>query len=330
MSERTQITLVGLGFVGTSIGLALKARDPSLSITGHEVDPLRARQARRLGAVDRTRINLIRACEQADLVILAIPLLEVRDTLEAIGPELKPGAIVTDTASLKVPVLEWARRWLSPQVHYVGGAPLFNPRLSPLECKGGPEAARADAFEGGLYCITPDTGTTPEAVEQLAALAEMLGARPIFLDPQEHDGLRAAVEALPMLLGTVLLRTALDSPGWREARKVAGPAFLQATAPVVGQARSQAALLRLNRENLLRQLNAWLGTLERLRAMLLAEEEAPLEALFTELVEARDAWMHDRQQGMWEERGREEAPSSGSFLKRLFGFGDRRPPPRSR
>ena len=118
-------------------------------MVGHDKDPKHAGAAQKMKAVDRTDWNLINACEKADLVVLAVPLNAVEDTLKAIAADLKPGCVITDTVSLKQPVLAAAERWLPDSVSFVGGDPLVTSDGS------GPDAASADLFEASLYCITP-------------------------------------------------------------------------------------------------------------------------------------------------------------------------------
>ncbi|MBC7261196.1 MAG: prephenate dehydrogenase/arogenate dehydrogenase family protein, partial [Chloroflexi bacterium] len=123
MAFRT--TVIGLGLVGSSIGLALKGTGADLEIIGHDKDSDAARRAYKSGCVDRTEWNLINACEGADLIIISTPLAGVKSTLAAIAQDVKPGCVITDTANLKVPVLDWARESLPNTVYFVGGHPII-------------------------------------------------------------------------------------------------------------------------------------------------------------------------------------------------------------
>jgi len=114
------ITIIGLGKLGSSIGLALKTPELDFEVIGHDKDGEVSKRARTMGAVDRTSWNLLAACEQADIVVLAIPFDQVRETLKAIGPELRPGCVVLDTSPLKQPVMAWAAEYLGEGIHFVG------------------------------------------------------------------------------------------------------------------------------------------------------------------------------------------------------------------
>ncbi len=96
-----QITIIGLGQIGASIGLALAERKDSIERVGHDIDPGVAKQAQKLGAVDRIEYNLPRSVENADVVLLSIPVDQMRETLEIIAADLKEGCVVLDTAPVK-------------------------------------------------------------------------------------------------------------------------------------------------------------------------------------------------------------------------------------
>ena len=108
MSEtKPRVSIVGLGTIGSSLGLALRQAGVVSSVIGHDKDPGVASLARKLEAVDKTHWRLIPACEDADLVVLAIPMGAVKETLEAIAPTLRDGCVVLNTAPLMTPILDW-------------------------------------------------------------------------------------------------------------------------------------------------------------------------------------------------------------------------------
>jgi prephenate dehydrogenase len=212
VAERAQVTIVGLGCIGTSIGLALRQAESSLYVVGHDKESQHAGAARKLNAVDKTDWNLVGACENADIVVLAIPMVAIEDTLRALAPHLRAGCVVTDTASLKGQVVGWADDLLPETVSFVGGNPVV------VSGGTGPDAANADLFRGELYCITPAADAHPDAVSLVSNMVGLLCAQPYYLDPAEHDGLMAGAEHLPQALALALVRGATDQPGWREMR----------------------------------------------------------------------------------------------------------------
>lgn len=324
-TEKPRITIAGLGLIGGSIGLALRQSGLALQVVGHDREGPASQEAKRLGAVDRTDWNLISACEKADLVILAMPLGAVQETLKAIGPGLRPGSVVLDTVTLKAPVLAWAAEALPEGVQFVGGDPILSGTLAG---QGGLAAARADLFQKGLFCLMPSPQADSAAVKLVTDLVSILGARPLFLDPAEHDGLMAMMEHLPALLSLAALETAASQPTWRELRKMAGPAFESATRLLDTNPAPHAELYLANRQNIVRWLDLLSASLVSIRQTLAEEAPEALASRFEKAFAERQKWLADRAEGRWEESVQAEMPPKMSIADSLFGTFWRREPKR--
>jgi len=314
--SKPRIAIVGLGFIGGSIGLALHQAEADFEIVGHDRERAAANQARKIGAVDKTDWNLVSACEGADLIVMAIPVGGIKDTLAAIGPYLEPGCLITDTASIKTPVVEWAEEILSKEVHFVGGDPI----VGDAGTSGGIDAARADLFSGAIYCLTPAPGAAPDAVRLASDFVYLLGAKPYFLDPVEHDGLMAGVDHLPFILSAALMGVTVESPSWREMRRLAGGAFENATRFVSADSTTYRDACLVNGENIVRWIDACSGKLGELKETILAGDTEELGRLFEEAMIARRRWLKAREKGDWEGQP-SEIPGMASFMGQLFGLG---------
>src|SRR5947208_8675535 len=118
-----RITIIGTGLIGGSLGMALKgARLPGLEVIGHDRDRANATQAEKSGAIDRTEHNLPRAVSGAGMVIIAVPVLSVREVMQQMAPDLAEGTVVTDTTSTKAHAMRWAKEALPEYVNFVGAA----------------------------------------------------------------------------------------------------------------------------------------------------------------------------------------------------------------
>lgn len=322
MTDKMQITIIGLGLIGASAGLALRRYADRVTVVGHDRDPSVAGRAKSLGAVERTEWNLINAVARADRVLLTVPLGEIEETLKIIGPELRPGCLVVDTADLKAPVLRWAREFLPESVSLVGGHPII--LADVFEAAD----ARADLFTGKLFCLTPPARASDDAVRLAADLVEALGARPFFVDVTEHDGMAAAVEHLPALMATALLEMTSRSSGWGDMRKLASGHFYAATLPATGDAASVVRSARANREHVAHWLDVMINELSAWRDWLAgdAEDEKLIKDLESGLA-AREAWLKAEASGDWEQVGpRPEIPGMGQTFGQMFGLGGLRRP----
>jgi prephenate dehydrogenase len=176
-----RITIVGLGQIGSSIGLALKAHNLDIHRIGHDKDPQAAKESQKAGAVDDVKYNLPASIRESKIVILALPLAAVRETLEIIAPDLQEGALVLDTAPAKATVAAWAKELLPPGRFYIGLTPAINPEyLHGMEF--GVKAARADLFQKGLMVVNAPTGTPGNMFNLAMDLVKLLGAMPLLMD----------------------------------------------------------------------------------------------------------------------------------------------------
>ena len=311
---KPKITIVGLGLIGNSIGLGLTQSKRDFEVVGHDKDSGAAGIAQKQKAVDKTDWNLIGACDGADLVILALPVMSIRATLKAIANELKPGCVVMDTASIKTPVLQWAQELLPATAHYVG----TNPIISPEETGG--EAARADLFERAIWAICSSPDTHESGIKMAADLAERLGAQPLFLDPVEHDGIMAAVEHLPAMVSTALLSSSISLPTWREMRKLAGGQFESSTRLTSADPSVVRDAVLANRDNLSYWIDAFIENLRAWQELVMAGDEERLGEAIKTAYDSRARWEKERRTGYYDE-GEPEMPAKRTMLMDLLGLG---------
>lgn len=315
-TPKPRVAIVGLGLVGGSIGLALRRAGAASEVVGHDKDREASGKAKKLGVVDRTEWNLISACDKADLVILATPLDAIKPTLEAVAPYLKPGCVILDTASVKEPVLAWATALLPEQVHFVGGDPIVG---GVAGRQSGLDAARADLFENSLFCLVPSARADEHAVQLTSNLVALLGAKPMFIDAVEHDGLLAAVNQLPAVMALALLDMAISQPIWRDLRKVAGSSFETGTRLAGADPDLYGVLALSSRDNLVRWIDAFSASLASIRQALVEDEAQSLVERFAAALLERDKWLQDQRTGNWEEGPRSELPERPSLLDTFLG-----------
>ncbi len=320
-----QLTIIGLGQIGASIGLALGEYGDKLNRIGSDIDNRVANQAQKLGAVDKITHNLNVAVRDADIIILALPVDQVEIVMKAVAPELKEGAVLMDTAPVKTATAEWASNLLPEGCSYVGFTPILNPRY--LHNEGfGVAAAKADLFQDGMFGITTPTKTNAQALDLATNLAKMMGADPLFVDLYEIDGLMAATHLLPQLISAALLNATLDQPGWLEARKVAGRAFAEVSGPAahLDDVEALTSATNLNRENVVRKLDDTIAALQGIRRDI---ADGDTEALSSRLKHAKTGvhqWWEERSSGNWlaEELPKaENIPTSSDVMSSIFGLG---------
>lgn len=314
-----QITIIGLGQIGSSIGLALKARDVDVRIVGHDKDPQVAKEAQKRGAVDDVKYNLPASVRDAKIVILALPFAGVKETLELIAPDLQEGTLVLDTAPSKAKVAAWVKELLPQGRYYIGLTPAINAEyLHGTEV--GVHAAHADLFQRGLVAVDAPM-RTPEDVFNLAMnFVTLLGAAPLLIDTAEADGIFDSMHFLPQLTAAALLDATVDKPGWEEARKLGGRPYASVTAGLAYHddiASLRDAVLE-NRENVVRLLNAYITSLVHLRDDIEDQDRDALTKILKNALDGRTRWLNERLAADWSKQSTPQMDVP-SFGNRLFG-----------
>ncbi len=286
--SHSKMAIIGVGLIGCSMGLALKEAGAEFEIVGHDIDSSTAKRARQIGAIDRAEWNLISAVEGANLVIISIPVLAVKETMQAIADHLEEGVIVTDTTTTKEKVLRWADEFLPPTAHFIGGDPIVD------EAKTGIEAARADLFHGATYCLIPSPRAHPKAVEFVDNLVRALGAHPFYLEPAEHDGQMAVAEHLPYLLAAALFRMASRAPAWQDMARLVSHNFERVTQFPSSEPDTYRDICLTNVDNLCRSIDLFMERLKEIKGLLEEEDAERLEELFSDPTSARRTWLEGR------------------------------------
>jgi prephenate dehydrogenase len=320
------ITIVGLGLTGSSMGLALQREEGNFEIAGHDKNPEAAQAARKLGVVQRAEWNLYKSMERAQLIVVAVPLDEQEELFKLIAEELQPGTLVFALGSLMQPALDAAARQLPGHTQFVAGHPV-------ITGVGARPTPRADLFEQATFALAAGLHTDPNAVQLASDFVERVGATPLFMDAQEHDGISAGVEQLPLLLGAALMAVSARGAGWREARRLAGRPFAGAT-QIGEHAGPLWTALRANRANLLFRVKQIQQELDEWAALLEADapegEPHPLLARLEEAVAARTTWEGQALIKSWSDAPAAQPTAEGpSFLRQMFlGNLGKRPDPR--
>jgi prephenate dehydrogenase len=213
-----RMSIIGVGLLGGSIGLAVRAvlNDCEIIGYGHRQETLD--RAVEIGAIDCGTTDLADATAVADLVILCTPVGLFDEILRKLATSLKPGAIITDVGSTKASVVELAGGILPEGVAFVGSHPMAGSE------KRGVEFARADLFQNSLCILTPEHRTDPAALATVESFWKSLGMRTCQMSPGEHDRALAEVSHLPHALAAALV--AMQSP---TAMNLAGKGFLDTT-----------------------------------------------------------------------------------------------------
>jgi prephenate dehydrogenase len=282
-----RVAILGLGLMGASLGMALRAAGAARLVTGYDAGPDVAERARKRMAIDLACADVSQAVAGADLVVLAAPIRAAPNLFSAMAPCLISGALSTDLCSVKAPIVSSAEQLLADPSRFIGGHPMTGSE------RAGVNAARAGLYAGCVWALTPTERTAPETVARLSWMISRLGATPLALDPTEHDAAVALVSHLPRVAASALVLTAAQSALWPVAQGLAAGGFRDSTRVASGDPAMTSDICGANRPAILASLDAYMQALGSLRAQI-AHGDIALEDSFASAKERRDDWLRER------------------------------------
>lgn len=264
------VTIVGVGLLGGSIGLAVRRRFPRAIVSGVGRRRSSLAVARRRGCIHEAHLDPSVPAAQSDVVILATPVGAFERHLRAVQPVLRPDALVTDVGSTKAEVVRLAERICGRGGAFVGSHP-----MAGKETKG-PAYASADLLRDALCVVTPTKHTPPSLLTRAETFWRALGMRTLRLSPARHDRAAANVSHLPHALSALLMLLpddddlAIAATGWRDMTRLAG-----------GDPEMWRDIMVTNRSEILRSFRRFRRSLDALSDLLERNNAPALERFFS-------------------------------------------------
>jgi prephenate dehydrogenase len=265
------VAVVGLGLMGASFALALKKARPDVVVVGSDANPTVVRKALDREIVSTANTDLTVA-NLADITVVAAPVNSLRTVFARLAPIVE-GRLVTDMASTKADVEEWAA---AEGIEFVGGHPMCGKEVSGID------HADPSMFEGAPWVLTRDE-------PRISELVSAVGAHTVVIDAITHDRLVAGVSHAAFLLSVGYVLAVSHRPEWPEASRLAAGGFRDMSRLAEGEPDLYAGVVRTNRENILDVLDAISAELARLRRHIEADDPRLVE-LFEEARAVRERW----------------------------------------
>ena len=278
-----KVALIGIGLIGSSISHAARRGGLTETITGHARTEETLRTAVELGLVDTAYETAGEAVQDADLVVLCVPVGACGTIAKEISAHLKPGAIVTDVGSVKQSVVDDATQYIPDGVHFIPGHPIAGTENS------GPESGFAELFDGRWCILTPGPNDDAEAVAQLKAFWNGLGSDVEVMTPQHHDMVLAIVSHLPHLIAFNIVNSArhLEEVTDREVIKFSASGFRDFTRIAASDPIMWRDVFLNNKEAVLEMLGRFTEGLTDLQRAIRFGDGDKLQQLFGDARQAR-------------------------------------------
>ena len=281
-----KLVIFGVGLIGGSFALAVKRAGLAKRIVGVGRSETNLNKALRLGVIDEVANDVAQAVRSADVILLALPVGQMRRVMRAIAPHLEPHTLVTDAGSTKQDVAACARECLASHLErFVPAHPVAGAELS------GVAAASADLFVNKNLVVTPLAKTEKKALKRIKDIWLACGARVSEMTPRQHDEIFAAVSHLPHLLAYALVDVIAAKPDAARLFNYAASGFRDFTRIAGSSPEMWRDITVANRKILLKELSGYQKQLKRLAGLLRKNNGAALEKIFSNARNARQKWL---------------------------------------
>ena len=286
MRQLAKVVICGVGLIGGSFALALKAAGVVGEVVGMGRSRASLDEAVRRGVIDRVARDWSDALAGADLVLLAMPVGQMEAAMVELAPHLGPQTLVTDAGSTKQDVIAAARRSLGSKLgQFIPGHPIAGAE------KSGVAAADAELYRGKRLVLTPLSENRQEDIALLSEIWERCGAVVDQLAPWVHDQTFATVSHLPHLLAYTLVHELAGRADSERLFNFAAGGFRDFTRIASSHPEMWRDICIANRAPLIEELDAYLAALLRVRVLLAAADAPALEKMFGEARAARNTWL---------------------------------------
>ena len=282
------LVIVGVGLIGASLGLALKAAGYEGEIVGYSRSSETLSTAKSRGVVDRVEAELAEAVRGAGVVVLTTPMRAMPGILETLSQHLERDTIVTDGGSVKASFVEAARTFFADSLdRIVPGHPIAGREHS------GVDAGDATLYQDHRVILTPLTETDPAATAHVRSLWQRCGSEVVELDVATHDAVLAASSHLPHYAAFGLVDMFASRPEKAGIFRFAAGGFRDFTRVASSDPVMWRDIALCNTDAVLSELDAYVDALTRLRKLVAEQDADALEALFTNARDTRNAWLSE-------------------------------------
>ncbi|MEO2176209.1 MAG: prephenate dehydrogenase/arogenate dehydrogenase family protein [bacterium] len=273
-SKFSSVAVIGLGLIGGSVASAL--RQQGCYVVAFDADPSNLQLGLELNVIDKGVSTINSVFENAELIIVAVPVLAMMEVFKAISTCFDTGVIITDVGSVKSPILEAVEKFHGRLPHnYVPGHPIAGSE------NHGVANADADLFKAHQVILTPDEGTSAAAVTRVTEMWQGFGASVSRMQASHHDLVLAQTSHLPHLLAYALVETLSSQGDSLEIFDYAAGGLRDFTRIAASDPRMWRDIFRSNRKPLLDILDRYMTELDELRDLIEQDEsEEVLQRLY--------------------------------------------------
>jgi prephenate dehydrogenase len=275
------VTVVGVGLIGASLGLALKQAGAVTKVLGVGRSKENLDQALKMGAIDAV-VDLTEAAQQSDVIVLCVPVSQMRAAFQIIEPHLESKTMITDAGSTKSDVILAAKEVLGKKAcQFVPAHPIAG------GAQHGASAAKVDLFQGKQTIICPLQENSPQDTDLIEGFWQSVGSVVKKISCVQHDAIYAAVSHLPHILSYALMASVVNSEDADQKLSHVGAGFKDFTRIAASSPEMWRDICLGNRTAVLKELDQYLLIVNHMRQLIADDDGAGLEKLFNKASKAR-------------------------------------------
>jgi prephenate dehydrogenase len=319
-----QISIIGLGRLGASIGLAIKrymtdGGKHDFHITGYDSVSDKAKTAKNLKAIDQQKNSIEEAVQGQNIVILSLPFGELEGVYRRMSGHLARGVVVIDLSTLKRDNIRSAEKYLPEGAHLVCATAIVNAKYL-FENLDETERASADYFDKGVMMLMPSVSCAEEAVTLANDLTNILGGTSQFFDPEEHDILIQSSEILPSILGVSLFSLLRQSESWDDKGRLTNSAFGATTHFLFDRHPDDLMSAWTNDpQQTVRNINEIIKSLMLIRDLIREDNRDALNLFIDDNARAYETWINNRNKNSWKAENPKIPSMSDTIGGAMFG-----------
>jgi len=287
-----KISLIGVGLMGGSLGMALRKCHLADYVYGIGRNPQRLQDAVDVGAIDIATTSFEEGLKDADIVVLCVPVLTTLSLVKQILPFVSPPTVLTDVGSTKLGVVKIINKQLfelSSKVEFIGSHPMCGSE------KSGVDAATHCLYQGATCVLTPTAETSSQSLEKLKKMWEAVGCHTIEMSPEDHDRSVAMYSHLPHIVSSVLVNAieSLDEK-WANPNNLASSGFKDTTRIAASHPQIWSDICIENRENLLEAVTQMESTLAQFHNLIEKSDSHGMYEFFNKARDVRNSKINNK------------------------------------
>lgn len=282
--KKLTVSVIGLGLIGGSLGLALKSNVRDICVNGFDINKEVMKNAKKIGAIDILNKNLKDCVKNSEIIFLAAPVKQCIKIIKILPKFIKKSSLITDVCSTKLQIEKSASKHYISGINFIGGHPMTGKE------KSGIEFAQGNLFKNCIWCLTAKP--VGKMAKKLVNLIITIGGTVKIINPEEHDKFVSGISHLPLFVSIALMNTVSLDTDWKKMRMLAAGGFRDTTRIASGDENLALNIFSTNKENVIFFAKKFRDQLSKMIESLEKNEEGRIKKMIINAKNKRENWIN--------------------------------------